>query len=217
MNLCYDCGKPIDPKDEDKEHIPQKCLLDDVPTDQRGSFITIPAHKTCNNKYSKIDNALRDIIGLSSDEESKTTDKSIRSLLRQSDEKIFSKVSFEKKEAYINFNIEDVRNSHIKNFKGIFYREYGQPLPDDFDVNVLTDFNNFEDIQNGIKLTQRFLEMPNVRESISGSAEVFKARTIALSPQGNPIEIFNEGILLVISELIYHNKMSALVIARKIV
>jgi hypothetical protein len=166
MNLCYECGLPIDPKDKNKEHIPQKCLYYGLQENEKKNLITIPAHIDCNNKYSSSDDILRDIIGLASDEETGLANKALKSFFHQPEKKILNSVSFEKDEAFINQNIDDIKNCHRKNFKGIFYKEYGLPLPDYFDITVLTDFDDGEEIQNGTNLTQSFLEMSEVKVDI---------------------------------------------------
>lgn len=56
QKLCYLCGKP---NPDTKEHIPPRGIFPKKPT---GQLITVPAHKTCNIKFSKDDELFRNLI-----------------------------------------------------------------------------------------------------------------------------------------------------------
>lgn len=57
--ICYLCDK----KGADtKDHVPPKCFLNDGNFNNQNR-ITLPAHKSCNQEYSEIEEYVRDLIG----------------------------------------------------------------------------------------------------------------------------------------------------------
>lgn len=84
---CYNCGVPLDKTNRTKEHIPAKNLFQGYPDEYKMNRITVPACDECNQKYSKIDQELRDalaVINNTVDEKSELTRKGIRSILNSS-------------------------------------------------------------------------------------------------------------------------------------
>ena len=67
-----------------KEHIPAKAFFVGYPIDYKNQRKTVPACRTCNEEYAKIDDELRDVIGILNNGEkhkSELTQKSVKKLL----------------------------------------------------------------------------------------------------------------------------------------
>ena len=121
---CYECGLTIQDGDGDREHIPAQCMYTGYGDDYKKNRIIVPSHKACNHKYSKIDQELRDVIGMitnNQEEKADLTSKSVRSVFRKNNG--IDRISSNDGSMSIEFNYGQLRDLHIKNFKGIFYKK----------------------------------------------------------------------------------------------
>ena len=61
-HLCYNCSKELVENEITREHIPARTLFDGYGNEFKTNRITVPACLECNNKYSKCDEVLRNLI-----------------------------------------------------------------------------------------------------------------------------------------------------------
>lgn len=161
MDRCYNCGKELKDGEVTREHIPARSLFKGYDSIKKSNRITVPACLECNNKYSLTDEEFRNMIGvISNQEEHKTiTDYSVRSIIRKDPDFSRLRIDFLNNVVGVEFNEKHIIDFHKKNFKGLFYYQYGSPLPDSYkllvdigknDINKLASFaieylnNNFE-------------------------------------------------------------------------
>jgi len=150
--ICYNCGIPIDDKDVTREHIPARNLFEGYDEKYKVNRITVPACSKCNGQYSPTDEEFRNMIGVIAKNKAnnKLTEKAVRSIIRKDtslqrlEYNEFGKVSG------VTFNEIPIENYHKKNFKGLFYFQYGKYLSDDYQLSVNIDENDWSDITLGI-------------------------------------------------------------------
>ena len=206
--LCYDCGKIIHTGDKDREHIPAQCFYSGLGPEYKIERITLDSHKVCNQKYSKIDQELRDAIGISIENQEDNPElisKSIRSILRKKSgiERITSKNG----EVFVDFNYEDLRSLHIKNFKGIFYREFGIPIPDKFFIEISTageqDNFSFELMNSLYQIVNQYIE----EWKISGHRDVFKYKIAVFENYDLSEFNANSNEQIIFCVMVYHKNI----------
>lgn len=142
-------------------------------------LITIRAKKTCNLSYSHVDDELRNFVAILTD------GKNNQNMLK----KTFSSIARKDKERFqpdehgfgISFDYGMILKLNEKNFKGLFYYEFGVPFPNDqFRIFSLTETEGDEKIKKLAKfLFQQFLE-PIVRWKVSGHEDVFRYKIVML-------------------------------------
>jgi len=130
---CYNCGIELTNKTNHKEHVPAKNIFATYPPEYKLELLTVPACFTCNNKFSKIDQEIRDAIGVlnnNNELQKEMSLKAAKSILRSSNwiNRVISIDGGQKLE--VSFNYNDLKKLHIKNFKGLFYKKYGFPISD---------------------------------------------------------------------------------------
>ena len=135
--LCYDCGLPLNVGKINKEHVPAKCLYKGFSQSYTEPLITIPAHESCNSKYSASDDELRNYISTILDKSKNPAllGKTFRSIWTK------DKGRFVKEQLGISlkFNYQTIVNLNTKNFKGLFFHTYQQTILDsDFEIRTLT-------------------------------------------------------------------------------
>lgn len=145
---CYNCGRILTKDNCTREHIPAQALYDGYENSFKKDRITVPACLECNNKYSITDEEFRNIIGACSNivENSAITGKAVKSIVRKKNPVKFlgdGSIGVEFKEHFLN-------DFHKKNFKGLFYYQYGKVLPKRFELFVNVDENDWSDLTQGI-------------------------------------------------------------------
>jgi hypothetical protein len=140
MKNCYNCGIPLDEKTITREHIPAQGLFEGYGDDYKKNRLVVPACKTCNNQYSVCDEEFRNMIGIMSNDShrDKISEKSARSILRKDKQKHRLFIENGNVEA-VSFDLNHIEQFHIKNFKGLFYEQYGEPISNEeyfFHVNI---------------------------------------------------------------------------------
>lgn len=148
---CYNCGKILD-NDKTREHIPARTLFEGYDEKYKVNRITVPACFDCNNKYSPTDEEFRNMIGIIAKrkENNTITDKSVKSILRK--ETGFNRLYFSPfgKVTGVEFCQQPIEEFHKKNFKGLFYYQYGYPLPDDYELAVNINENDYSKATLGV-------------------------------------------------------------------
>jgi hypothetical protein len=213
--LCYYCGKPILPGDKDKEHIPAKCFYVGYGDEYKTNLITVPAHKTCNNMFSIIDQELRDAIGTLTENQTdrlELVSKSIKSILRGKDGD--KRISSENGELFVEFDYNKLERLFIKNFKGVFFHEFGQPIPEDRKIVVTIGEGIGEEEKLHLKGIYELLE-GNIKEwKKSGSSEIFKYKIIVMDKHGLASFDNKSKQQVIFSVIIYHEEIICFCIAR---
>lgn len=170
---CYNCGNNITADQNHREHIPPKNLFEGFPIAYRETRIVVPACYTCNQSFSYADEEFRNWIGIinKNPEAGKLVEKTTRSFLRLDSKlaRIYFNV-FNQFPYAVKFDINVIKEFHIKNFKGLFYFNYGYPLPNNY--RVLAHFDNFFQQEKSQKLVNYLTR--NFSWKVSGHENVFK-------------------------------------------
>jgi ribosomal protein L30 len=234
-NVCIYCGRPLvsakqytninqKPDNlETKDHIPQKCLFDGYPDDYKKNRITVPACHKCNTNFSQNEQELRNYIGVINDNneaQRKITESTVKDLFKSGNQERLVKNKNGQVKGVV-FDIESLKPSHIKNFKGIFYKEFRKRLPDNYTITVL-DVNNYAVARtvsdsNFVQPLLKYLD-DNSDWKVSGHEDIFKYR-ITLVDYDDSRQFVNvnkvEDSKLVICQLVYHNEYDVLVLGKK--
>lgn len=201
-------------KGETTEHIPQKCLFNGYGSEYKINIITIPSCRECNTKYSKLENELHDLIGISNDD----NDKQIE-LTKKGVKSIFNKVNW-KDRIYtdeqgnvqgVEFDYEKLAQNHIKNYKGIYYKEFNCIVPFDYNINVAD-----RPMNNPALITiLEFIES-NAPWKHSGHEDIFRYKIVAFKNLGGQIVKTQSlsGSIGVFGLLEYHKSIQILVIGK---
>ena len=152
VERCYNCGKELQDGQETREHIPAKTLFNGYDSKYKTNRITVPACFNCNNKYSITDEEFRNMIGISSNwgRNDYITEQSVKSIIRKSPDLSHLRFDLCGRVTGVEFCENHIIDFHKKNFKGIFYNQYGYPLPDDYELFVNIDENDHSEFTSGI-------------------------------------------------------------------
>ncbi|MCL2650770.1 MAG: 30S ribosomal protein THX [Candidatus Azobacteroides sp.] len=152
---------------ETKDHVPQQCLFDGYPEGYKKNRFTVPVCHKCNFELSQNEQELRDLIGIANDndlQQSKLTESAVENILSINNAQ---RLVTDKNGHIVGvvFDYNKLKPSHIKNFKGIFYKTYSKRFPDSFEVDVvdITLNSNFEE------LAKDFLEKKITNGNILGT------------------------------------------------
>lgn len=215
--ICYDCSNPLDKENKTVEHVPAKNLYEGFGEEFKRNRITVPACIKCNQKYSKVDQEIRDVLAIQNDkldEKKELTAKGIRSILRRSNwkERVYTN---EKGEVIaLDFNYDELKQIHVKNFKALFYVKYGFPVPNNFEIEIITDGDD-----HLTKQAQFFYDYLTIDQEwrASGHEDIFKyiLKGISINEANNIIEDSKdfEKLLGVAGILVYHDSIAAVVVA----
>ncbi len=224
MCKCYNCGIKLSVEIKTKEHIPAQNLYGGYDVEYKKNRIVVPACYNCNQRYSKIDQEIRDVIGILNDDnelQKEITRKAVKSIMRNRNWVKRVSVNGMKfiENISVSFRYEKLRELHIKNFKGVFYYEYKVPLPREFDVEIIAEGDEFDHKLMVIKNDfEKFLDIKKWKES--GHRDIFKYRIVLLdlnTPSSNCdfSETDNIGNCnLIICELAYHNTIHPIICAK---
>lgn len=217
--VCYNCGIQLNKTTATVEHVPAKNLYDGFGSDYKKNRITVPACSSCNNLYSKIDQEIRDALAIKNDDVSQReelTGKGIRSILRKSNWLDRAHFNNTGQVIAVDFDYGDLLQLHIKNFKALFFRKYSFPLPDHFEIDIISegDYDKLEvakDLYEYAILDTKF--------ECSGHPDVFKFTLKDITHNKTDGSIYESGdfnkLIMIIGILIYHNDIIAIVVAGK--
>ena len=207
--LCYDCGMSIEKGELTREHIPAQCFFVGYGEEFKVNRITIPAHKTCNQYYSKIDQELRDAIGVMTNNQ---TDK--RELVSKSLKSLFSKkegierLSFEDGTISMNFNYGIFRELHLKNFKGLFFNKYKIPLPKRFKIKIITEGDQEIFSIEQVSYLYNAINYNFPKWEKSGHSDIFKYKIVVFDQNGNFCDFdINSTEQTIFSIMVYHEEL----------
>lgn len=219
---CYNCGIELTTENKTREHIPAKNLFNGYSDEYKLNRIVIPACSACNNQYSQIDQEIRDVIGiLNNDNElqKEVTRQAVKSIMRKNNwvDRV-GNGSQEMQNISVSFKYSDLKELHLKNFKGVFFHEYNFPLPQNFNLEIIAE---------GDEEDPRFVEIKKMIQDyllhkewkVSGHIDVFKYRLAMLnlkieSENFDFSETTNiENCDLIICEVYYHNIINPVIFA----
>lgn len=169
---CYNCGLEVTRKNRSKEHIPAQALFVGYPYTYKINRITITGCMDCNNFYSSVDEEFRNLIGIinNSPERETITKKSIWSNFQFWKKQNRLMFDNDGRVGGVIFDANQIELFHKKNFKGIFYKEYGYPISNDFDI--LVDINE-GDWSDGLMSSIGYLQ-DHFNWKISGHKDIFQ-------------------------------------------
>lgn len=149
---CYNCGKELLAGQVTKEHIPAKALFNGYDPKYKDNRITVPACFDCNNKYSITDEEFRNMIGISSNrkENNYIAEQSVRSIIRKTSDYSRLRYDISGNVTGVEFHEKHIVDFHIKNFKGLFYYQYGFPLPNNYELRVNIDEDDHSEFTSGV-------------------------------------------------------------------
>lgn len=219
---CYNCGKELKKGDRTTEHIPAKALFAGYGSEYKVQRLTVPACHKCNGEYSKIDDELRNAIGIMNDD---VNDDSAKELTRKSVRSIRNKKGWQKrlflnrngKVGGVQFNYEHFRSIVIKDFRGIFFGEFGFPLPSTWHVEIISEFDeDKKKTDAGIDIF-RYLDK-DIGWEKSGHEDIFKYKFKSMASNKDGI-IYDSDDLDEADNIgcvqIYHNELGFVVLATK--
>lgn len=168
---CYNCGKPLTKKTNNGEHVPPKNLFEGRGPEYKLNRKKIPACYECNNKYSSTDEEFRNLIGVINKypELSMLMEKAAKSMNMGAAKK--DRVINDEVENFkgVKFDINEIKKFHIKNFKGVFYIQYGYPIPENY--RILVDIREGEVTPTQLKIISYAKD--NFTWKYSGHLDIF--------------------------------------------
>ncbi|WP_378187512.1 hypothetical protein ACE939_04100 [Aquimarina sp. W85] len=220
MDNCYNCGIELNDENRTREHIPAQNTFAGYSNEYKQNRLTVPACHTCNNQYSKIDQEVRDAIGImneDNEEQQELTRKSVKSIMRRRN--WMDRVHFsDGKVVAVSFDYNVFRELHIKNFKGVFYEKYGYPIPDKYGIEIIAEGD--EEDQKLMGIAQHLYNYVSEGNdwNVSGHEDIFQYKMKSLTPDAND-QIFDssdlKNALGIVSVLVYHKNLSPVIIAAK--
>lgn len=219
MTRCYDCGIELHKGNTTREHIPAQNLFEGFPDEYKMNRLTVKACQGCNSRYSKIDNELRDAIGMMNDNnplQKDITGKAVRSILRRKDWE--ERFSFQYgRLPGISFSYDNFKELHIKNFKGTFYSKYNFPFPADFEIGVVSEGDESDD--KAMNFAQAFYNFVAEKNEwlISGHEDVFKY-SLRLGKVENGMFVETQDLddaIFIACVLVYHKKLCPVIFAMR--
>jgi hypothetical protein len=217
--ICYNCGIALTADNSTVEHVPAKNLYEGFDIEFKVNRITVPACVICNNLYSKIDQEIRDALAVKNDDPQQRkdlTNKGVRSILRRANWTDRTHFNSNGQVIAVNFSYSDLRKIHIKNFKALFFRKYGFPVPGNFEIDIIADGDDSR-IETA-QLIHDYLCVDREFE-FSGHPAIFKFIVKDMTPDKEMDTVYESGdfykLIIVAALLIYHDNMGAVVVAGK--
>lgn len=219
---CYNCAKIIIKKDSTKEHIPARALFAGYGDEYKINRITVPACKKCNNDYSKIDQEIRNVIGVTNDD---VDDENARELSRKSVSSILKQKNFKgrlffnrqgKVEA-VKFDYKSIERVVRKDFKGIFYHEFDFALPLEWKVKIISDFERNGNLAETAAGILKYLAK-GIKWAKSGHERIFKYKfkTMATDEDGLLYDSDDLDLAYTIASIqFYHDRFGFVVVATR--
>lgn len=220
MRKCYNCGVPfseLSQKDRTKEHIPARTLFDGFPDDYKQNRITVPACRRCNDEYSSIDQEIRDLSAIWNDGaiSKENLRKAVKSIISRRNWIDRTHLDVNGHVRAVEFSYSDLAQIHIKNFKGVFYRLYGYPIPKDHVIDLVTDGDTHEGaLRAGVGIYEILDQFTEWR--FSGHPDVFRFKIGFFHISGENSFVVNdnyEDAFAIAAILVYHDLVESVVVA----
>lgn len=220
-NLCYDCGCNLTPENRTREHVPAQNLYEGFSDEFKKNRITVPACFNCNQKYSKIDQEIRDLIAVKSDNSDELKDltgKGVRSIFRRKSWKERVHTDSNGNTKAVSFDYNQLCDLHVKNFKALFFKKYGFPLPNEYKISIGTEGDELDEKKSKtIQCMHDYIRTDKEWE-VSGSTEIFKyiLKDVTLDEGKGYYESGDfDKLIAVGGVLVYHDQVVAVVMAGK--
>lgn len=219
---CYNCGRKLSKKEATKEHIPARALFTGYGNEFKVNRLTVPACLKCNNEYSKIDQELRNAIGVTNDDvddESarELSRKAVKSILNQRNWKNRIFLDFGGKVEAVQFDYSKFKKAVIKDFKGIFHDEFGFALPSSWKVEIISQFEKDGKLQKAASEIFQYLAK-GITWKQSGHEAIFKYKFKTMAPDENGV-LYDSDDLDDADNLacvqFYHERMGFIVVASR--
>lgn len=143
------------------------------------------------------------------------TSKSVRSIMNKKgwQKRLF--LSRDGKVEGVHFNYEHFRSIVIKDFRGIFFKEFGFPLPSNWRVEIISEFDDDKKkIEAGAGIF--FYLDKDVRWAKSGHEDIFKYKFKSMAADANGViydsEDLDEADNIACVQ-VYHNEFEFVVLA----
>ena len=222
LKRCYNCGCEFtDDNKETVEHIPMQALYAGYSPEYKVNRITVSGCYKCNHEYAKIDQELRDFIGITNDNDEaqlELTAKAVRNITRVKD--FWKRLTPLAGELGVEFNLDILAEIHRKHSKGLFYNKYKIPLSNDYKIQVIADGDEKDSkLVEWANVFHEQLDMANIPWSVSGHQDIFQYRLATLRCDGDDIykvvDDVPNGSDWIICEMIYHKERYAICLAAK--
>lgn len=222
LKRCYNCGREFtDDNKETVEHIPMQALYAGYSSEYKNNRITVPGCYTCNHEYAKIDQELRDFIGIinnDNDSQLELTAKAVRNITRVKD--FWKRLSLLDGGLEVEFNLDSLAKIHKKHFKGLFYHKYRIPLSKEYEIRVIADGDEHDSkLVEYVNIFHQQLGVEPVPWLASGHKDIFQYRLATLRCDGGDIykvvDDVPNGSDWIICEMIYHKERYAMCLAAK--
>lgn len=215
IRYCYACGLEIKRNTGNKDHIPAQAHFDGYGVEYKINRITVPAHRVCNSNYSRIDQNLRDIIGTITEgqlDRDLLIKKSIKSILMG--KKGIDRISQDDYGLNVEFNYDNIKQLHIKNFKGVFYHEFRFPMFCKYRIETIMDGDQAEVSPETFWQIYGIIDKQIDLWKVSGHKDIFKYKIGAFSQDGVLEKLnINTDSQLVYAILVYHEDLAVIVFA----
>lgn len=218
---CYNCGikmSHLTKVNRTKEHIPAKSFFVGYPSKYKNQRKTVPACRTCNDDFAKIDDQLRDLVGILNNgdpNKSELTKKSIKKILTNKKE-LKDRISVNQNNIEITFDKLILDSLHKKNFKGIYSLIKKSPLSSDFKLDVYSAGDDKEKLGLGNEFRSEMEKMGDWEES--GHEDVFKYKMCYFDLKSNTLKPFKESTsnhTFLVATLVYNKEITSIVVAVK--
>jgi len=201
-----------------KEHIPARTFFVGYPIEYKDQRKTVPACRTCNEEFAKIDDQLRDVIGILNNgdpNKAELTRKSVKKILTNKKE-LSDRITINQDSIEVTFDKLILDTLHKKNFKGIYSLIKKSPLSDDFKLDVYSAGNDEKKLSLGAEFRS---EMERMRDwEKSGHEDVFKYKLCYFDLTTDTLKPFEEttnDFIFLVAALEYNKEITAMVVAAK--
>jgi|SRR5690606_15722847 len=221
MKKCYNCRIPLselEKSNRTKEHIPAKAFFVGYPIKYKNQRKTVPACRICNEEYAKIDDELRDIIGILNNGEthkSELTKKSVRKIISNK-QTLNEKMHVEDDGIFFSFSVNILDQLHKKNFKGIYHIIKNEPISDEYKLDVYSDGHDEKKLSLGFTFLENIEQLGNWEKS--GHSDIFRFKMAYFDFDKDKLTEFNSysgNPLFLVSAMEYNKTIVSVVVATK--
>lgn len=218
---CYNCGNYFDRKAITREHVPAQNMFNGYSEEYKKDRITVPGCSDCNGQYSKIDQELRDAIGILNDKDPKqaeVTRQAVKSILRRKDH--IERIEFLPSGLFnVKFKYSDFVELNKKNFRALFYKKYGYTIDEnEYGIQVICEGDEYNESAMRIFSMMYDYLMDGGDWLISGHEDIFQYRIksfkVISSTQIVDTPNLNDTVGLT-AIMVYHKTLCAVVTAMK--
>jgi len=217
---CYNCGIQLTKDTKTREHIPAQNTFVGYSPEYKKNRITVPACHTCNNEYSKIDQEIRDAIGVINEDNEKQkeiTRKAAKSITRNRN--WTDRINFRNGQvASVSFSYNKFKKLHIKNFKGLFYHKYGFPIPENYEIAIIAEGDEGDKKLMGIAQNWYNYVAEGDNWNASGHKDIFQFKIKYMTCDENDTIIDGGDIkdaIAFVGVLVYHKTLCPVIFAAK--